>query len=251
MSSERLTEEQRKRIEENRRKALEKRAALLSQRQQKLPPASSKGAAGKIAFNNAVQPPRKEHALLSSSTGNTSMQQRQLPLQSDGVRPGTKSQSVGPASNTYMYTNGHAKPSLVGSSANSQKSSMVPVTSVPGTSHGPDSLTSFQSTVSQFYHPQNNPSSSSSMRKFETSNSSSATASISANTKAGPLKTGATSSLNFRRSEKEVKGNCVLISRDRFTVVVPYQAQLIGIFKTIPSKRYGKINFITSIALES
>ena len=248
MSSGRLTEEQRKRIEENRRKALEKRAALLSQRQQKLPSAStssttSKGAAGKVSFNNAVQPPRKEHALLSSSTGNTSMQERQLPLQSDRVRPGTKSQSVGPASNTYIYTNGHAKPSVVGSSTNPQNSSIIPVTSVPGTSNRPDSLTSFQSTVSQFYRPQDNTSSSSSMRKFETSNSSS-TAASTANTKAGPLKTGATSSLNFRKSEKEVKGNCVLISRDRFAVIVPYQAQLIGIFKTIPSRRYGKIHFL-------
>lgn len=256
MSSGGLTEEQRKRIEENRRKALERRAALLSQRQQNVLSAStssatSKGAAGKIAFNNAVQPLRKELALLSSSTGNTSLQQRQLPLQSDGVKQGTKSQSVGPASNTYMYTNGHAKPSLVGSSANPKNSSVVPVTSVPGTSNRPASLTSFQGTVSQFYRPQNNPSSSSGVRKFETSNPSSTTASTSANTKAGPLKTGATSSLNFRKSEKEVKGNCVLISRHRFTVVVPYQAQVIGIFKTIPSRRYGKIHFITSIALES
>ena len=256
MSSGGLTEEQRKRIEENRRKALEKRAALLSQRQlQKVPSASassstSKGEAGKLTFSNAVQPPRKEHALLSSSTDSTSMHQRQLPLQSDGVKPGTKSESVGPASKNYMYTNGHAKPSLVGSSAKPQDSSVVSVTSIPKTSNRPASLTSFQSTVSQFYRPQNNPTGSSAMRKLETSNPSSTTASTSANTKSGPLKSGATtSSLNFRKLEKEVKGHCVLISRHRFTVVVPYQAQLIGIFKSIPSRSYGKIHFVTSVAL--
>ena len=42
-------------------------------------------------------------------------------------------------------------------------------------------------------------------------------------------------------SEKAIKGMCVLLSRKRFSVNVGYHAQLIGIFKTIPSRSYGKL----------
>ena len=133
-----------------------------------------------------------------------------------------------------MFTNGHAVPRSVGFTANST---------------GAVKSISFQSTVSQFYRPQN--IASSSIRKFESSNSSVTTDSVSENNKAGPVKSAVACSLNFRKSEKEVKGNCVLISRERFTVVVPYQAQLIGIFKTMPSRKYGKIQFTGDLSLVS
>jgi len=226
MSSGNLTEEQRKRIEENRRKALEKRAAILRQRQQQKVPstktsATSRGDSEKFACNNAVLPLQKQHALLSSSTAYTKLPQGQLSLQSGGVKPSSKSHSDSQVSNPNTFTIGQAKPALVCSSAKS---------------NGSSSFKSFQSTVSQFYRAQNNPSAS--VKKFETSNSSKTTASTSANNKAEPSKSSVASSMNFLKSEKAVKGNCVLISRERFAVVVPYQAQLIGIFKTIPSRSY-------------
>jgi hypothetical protein len=38
-----------------------------------------------------------------------------------------------------------------------------------------------------------------------------------------------------------VTGSCRLLSKERFTVIVPYQEQLIDIFKSFDSKIYGKI----------
>jgi hypothetical protein len=38
-----------------------------------------------------------------------------------------------------------------------------------------------------------------------------------------------------------VTGSCKLLSKERFTVVVPYHEQLIDIFKSLDSKIYGKI----------
>jgi SWI/SNF-related matrix-associated actin-dependent regulator 1 of chromatin subfamily A len=38
-----------------------------------------------------------------------------------------------------------------------------------------------------------------------------------------------------------VTGNCQLLSKERFAVIVPYQEQLIDIFKSIDSKIYGKL----------
>ncbi|PSN48342.1 SWI/SNF-related matrix-associated actin-dependent regulator of chromatin subfamily A-like protein 1 [Blattella germanica] len=38
--------------------------------------------------------------------------------------------------------------------------------------------------------------------------------------------------------EQVVTGNCRLLSKERFTIVIPYQAQLIDIFKSIPSRAY-------------
>lgn len=243
MSSGSLTEEQRKRIEENRRKALEKRAALLNQReQQKLTNTSSSSATSvraatfrsetdKTTVSNDVPPTRKEHALLSLSTGNTIVPQRQLSLQCGGAKPTTTPLSIaGQASNTHI----HAKPSLTGSIARPQNSAAAATSKK--SSVGPSSVNSFQSTLSQFCRPQINPSSST--RKYP----SSTTNGVSVNDKPRALKIGSSSTLNCRKPEKEVKGNCVLISRERFTVVVPFQAQLIGIFKTMPSKRYGKVH---------
>lgn len=255
MSSGGLTEEQRKRIEENRRKALEKRAALLSQRQPKNAPATAttttssatdKCDAGKFASNCAVKTTGEERGLFSSSKDNTGVPKRQLSLQSGGGRPSSSYlQKISHASNSYMCTNGHAKPPLVGPVADSQNASVVSATSTSKTSNGPTSLKSFQNEISKFYRPQNVPSSA--MRKFETkpnpnSSMASTSAPVSASNRTGPSKASAACNLNVKgKSEKPVKGNCVLISRQRFTVVVPYQTQLIGIFKTIPSRSYGRL----------
>ena len=259
MSSGGLTEEQRKRIEENRRKALEKRAALLSQRQPKNAPptgktktssATDKCDAGKFASNCVVKTTGEERGLFSSSRAKISVPQRQPSLQSGADRPSSNDlQAKSHASNSYMYTNGHAKPPLIGASVNSQNSAVVSMTSTSETSNRPassTSLSSFQNKISKFYRPQNVPSCT--VRKFETKPNSnpsmaSTSASVSASNRTGPLKASAAHTLNETgKSEKTVKGNCVLISRQRFTVVVPYQAQLIGIFKTIPSKSYGKLD---------
>lgn len=257
MSSGGLTEEQRKRIEENRRKALEKRAALLSQRQPKNAPtkgttktssATDKCDSGKFSSNCVARTTGEERGLLGLSRVKTSVPHSQPSMQSGGNRLSSNDlQTKSHASNSYMYTNGHAKPPLIGPAVNSQYTSVGSTTSTSKISNGPTSsttLNSFQNKISKFYRPQNVHSSA--VRKFETepnSNSSvaSTSASVSASNRTGTSKAGAAPTLNVKgKSEKPVKGNCVLISRQRFTVVVPYQGQLIGIFKTIPSRSYGK-----------
>lgn len=45
---------------------------------------------------------------------------------------------------------------------------------------------------------------------------------------------------NSPQKPKDVCGTCEIISKDRFTVHVPYHQQLINTFKTISSKNYGK-----------
>jgi hypothetical protein len=45
-----------------------------------------------------------------------------------------------------------------------------------------------------------------------------------------------------------VTGSCTLLSKERFTVIVPYQEQLIDIFKSLDSKIYGKtLEFLLDI----
>ena len=250
MSSGGLTEEQRKRIEENRRKALEKRAALLSQRQPKnAPPTGTpktssttvKCDADKFASNCGLKTTGEERGLFFSSRNKTSVPQKQPYVQSIRERPSLSDfQAKSCASNSYMYTNGHP-------AVNSQNTSAWCTTSTSKTSNEPTSLNSFQNKISKFYRPQN-VSSCSVMRKFETkpnSNSSvtSSSASVTVSNRTDPSKASAAQTLDVKgkSDQKTVKGNCVLISRQRFTVVVPYQAQLIGIFKTIPSRSYGEL----------
>ena len=250
MSSGGLTEEQRRRIEDNRRKALEKRAALVSQRQQQNAPTRTSSATdrvdGKFALNRTVASSRGERGLFSADNDKSSVPHRQPFLQS-----GDKSSSNLPSVN--HASNSHKKPpSSVGPNLNSQDTSAGSTAFASRTSNTSSSLNSFQSTISKFYRPQH--ASSSPITKFETKNTSPSISSMptkttdtstSASNRAGPSKSNAANHFkNFKgTSEKPVKGNCVLISRQRFAVVVPYQAQLIGIFKTIPSRSYGMLVF--------
>lgn len=224
MSAGGLTADQRRRIEENRRKALEKRAALQSQRQQQIAPSVTDGADGKFASSRMVTASREERCLFPRGSSIKSREpQRQVSLQS------------------------REKSSLNGSNVfeNNSADSMA---SASKTYNSAGSLNSFQRSISKFYRPQT--SSSSSARNSETKftspcKSSGATATTTKSTsskispRAGTSKPNTGNVVNFKEnSERPVKGNCALISRQRFTVVVPYQAQLIGIFKTLPSRNY-------------
>lgn len=255
MSSGQLTDEQRRRIEENRRKALEKRAARLRQQQEQTALSTNTASSTfKLNINggnsNAAQPPRNENALLSSNKPNSYVPQRQMSSKSEGVKHSLNvtTPSVGQASNANLLMNGNTIPFSTGVSGESQNSLVGASKSMVKASNNERSWRSFQSTVSQFYRPQNIPDSSSSKRKFESTNPGTNPSTVSssgfANTNSGSLKSGVVSSVNFKKTEKEVKGNCVLMSRERFTVAVPYQPQVIGIFKTIPSRSYGKIHLI-------
>ena len=229
MSAGGLTADQRRRIEENRRKALEKRAALQSQRQQQIAPSVTDGADGKFASSRMVTTSREERCLFPWGSSIKSREpQRQVSLQS------------------------REKSSLNGSNVfeNNSADSMA---SASKTYNSAGSLNSFQRSISKFYRPQT--SSSSSARNSETKftspcKSSGATATTTKSTsskispRAGTSKPNTGNVVNFQ--EKPVKGNCALISRQRFTVVVPYQAQLIGIFKTLPSRNYGMLTFTVS-----
>ena len=256
MSSGQLTDEQRRRIEENRRKALEKRAARLLQQEQTASSTNTASARFKLNINggnfvssNAAQPPRNENALLSSNKPNSYVPQRQMSSKSEGVKHSLNvTPSVGQASNANLSINGNTIRSSTGFSGESQNSLVGASRSMVKPSNNERSWRSFQSTVSQFYRPQNIPDSSSSKRKFESTNPgtkpSTASSSGFANSNSGSLKSGVVSGVSVKKTEKEVKGNCVLMSRERFTVVVPYQPQVIGILKTIPSRSYGKIHLI-------
>ena len=232
MSAGGLTADQRRRIEENRRKALEKRAALQSQRQQQIAPSVTDGADGKFASSRMVTTSREERCLFPRGSSIKSREpQRQVSLQS------------------------REKSSLNGSNVfeNNSADSMAPASK---TYNSAGSLNSFQRSISKFYRPQT--SSSSFARNSETKftspcKSSGATATTTKSTsskispRAGISKPNTGNVVNFKEnSEKPVKGNCALISRQRFTVVVPYQAQLIGIFKTLPSRNYGMLTFTVS-----
>lgn len=232
MSAGGLTADQRRRIEENRRKALEKRAALQSQRQQQIAPSVTDGADGKFASSRMVTTSREERCLFPRGSSIKSREpQRQVSLQS------------------------REKSSLNGSNVfeNNSADSMA---SASKTYNSAGSLNSFQRSISKFCRPQT--SSSSSARNSETKftspcKSSGATATTTKSTsskispRAGISKPNTGNVVNFKEnSEKPVKGNCALISRQRFTVVVPYQAQLIGIFKTLPSRNYGMLTFTVS-----
>lgn len=232
MSAGGLTADQRRRIEENRRKALEKRAALQSQRQQQIAPSVTDGADGKFASSRMVTTSREERCLFPGGSSIKSREpQRQVSLQS------------------------REKSSLNGSNVfeNNSADSMA---SASKTYNSAGSLNSFQRSISKFYRPQT--SSFSSARNSETKftspcKSSGATATTTKSTsskispRAGTSKPNTGNVVNFKEnSEKPVKGNCALISRQRFTVVVPYQAQLIGIFKTLPSRNYGMLTFTVS-----
>ena len=229
MSAGGLTADQRRRIEENRRKALEKRAALQSQRQQQIAPSVTDGADGKFASSRMVTTSREERCLFPRGSSIKSREpQRQVSLQS----------SEKSSSNVFE---------------NNSADSMA---SASKTYNSAGSLNSFQRSISKFYRPQT--SSSSSARNSETKftspcKSSGATATTTKSTsskispRAGTSKPNTGNVVNFKEnSEKPVKGNCALISRQRFTVFVPYQAQLIGIFKTLPSRNYGMLTFTVS-----
>ena len=232
MSAGGLTADQRRRIEENRRKALEKRAALQSQRQQQIAPSVTDGADGKFASSRMVTTSREERCLFPRGSSIKSReQQRQVSLQS-------REKSSLNVSNVFE---------------NNSADSMAPASK---TYNSAGSLNSFQRSISKFCRPQT--SSSSSARNSETKftspcKSSGATATTTKSTsskispRAGTSKPNTGNVVNFKEnSEKPVKGNCALISRQRFTVVVPYQAQLIGIFKTLPSRNYGMLTFTVS-----
>lgn len=242
MSSSNLSEEQRKRIAENRRRALEKRAALLTQRQQLTSSATSRqSAAGK--FINAA--PQHKHELLPSIARNDTMPQTQLSLHSSGCNVTSRSDvgQLQEKSNANVFTkvNGQVNSSRIDCGTNFLGSSGAG-TSTNKTLSDSSSINSFQSSLLKFCRPQNNPSSST--KNSEISKAVSNTANVT-NKGKEPSKIGGTSSLDSRKAAKEVKGFCVLISRDRFAVVVPYEPQLIGIFKTMPSRKYGKYGFNT------
>lgn len=133
---------------------------------------------------------------------------------------------------------------LRGSNVNSQKIPAGSLASTSETFNSAGTLNSFQRSISKFYRPQT-PSSTRNFKHTSPCKSSGGTATTTKSTssrtspRAGTSKpnTGNVSNLKGN-SEKQVKGNCTLISRHRFTIVVPYQAQLIGIFKALPSRNY-------------
>lgn len=237
MSSSSLSEEQRKRIAENRRKALEKRAALLTQRQQLTSSVTSRQSATGKFINAASQ--HKHYAR------NASMPQTQLSLHSTECNVTSRS-DVGQAKSSadiFTEVNGQANSSRIDSGTKFLGSSGAG-TSTNKTLSDSSSINSFQSSLLKFCRPQNNPSSST--KNSEIFKAVSNAADIT-NKGKEPSKIGGTSSLDSRKAAKEVKGYCVLISRDRFAVVVPYEPQLIGIFKTMPSRKYGKYGFNTCL----
>jgi len=62
-----------------------------------------------------------------------------------------------------------------------------------------------------------------------------------------PLEKNSHSDPLFPHSKQKIKANFVIVSREMFQVNVPYDADVIALFKQMNNKLYGKIDFLCSL----
>lgn len=221
-TSAKLSDEQRRKIDENRRKALEKRAARLNE-------GKSSASANKVAaFSHSKQVrtfPQK--SLPSSATSEHAKTSDSSSL--------TSKFSNSSAANTCRTSNTLAQTSSSSAHAhqndsNENMKSFVSQFTRPTSSSNSFYKTDKPSGVEKLFSSNNN----NNEQKFPLKNlphqPNSGNGSESSNVKTGPSK-GPT---------KVVKATCVLLSRNRFAVKAQFHGPLIGMFKTIPSRSYGK-----------
>ena len=204
-SSGKLTEEQKRRIEENRRKALEKRAA----RQQKPAPSTTATVPSSAKNSNRSNAPSTSSSTFQTVPANYNDVRKTKNPEMD--RPGVQFPS-------RPQTNGGTVPNFYGQSSKTSSA----CTSNLQRQGRQQSILSFAPSTSN-----SKPSCKPSLDKYAFAKSD---------------KKSAGKESVVRGGGKAVQASCVLISRDRFTVDVSYQADLIGVFKTIPSRNYSKLS---------
>ena len=235
-----LTEEQRKRIEENRRKALEKRATRIAGQsvQQRSTFSTSPSTDGRAICNK----------LSSVSQGVATPHSISLSSQNVPQKGSSRSADVWNA-NAYRrgssgFQNNHpakqgpfsvGNKNTVNGTADSHDS--APKFYSLGSKRPSDNPVKFQNTHREQSHANPQKLTSPSYKSSASNNTGPTSSWKACNTNSSK---SATQQSSQGRAEKPVRGSCVLINRKRFTVDVPYQVQLIGIFKTMPSRIYGK-----------
>jgi hypothetical protein len=224
-----LTNEQRRKIEENRRKALEKRAARLNQPKQ---PDTTLRLTENVVKTN-------------KSTGSFSMQ-------SVARQANTKEQNETGSGNVGF---GGTRP-FPGQGSNSSNKSQIQTTETTSNNNEHETLeaktTNIQDFVSKFTRPSSSKTSFTKNDKsfgvdtFFSTNSKTTleskpqqTSQLSTNNKDKVCGASVAPALGTTKDTKITKGTCILISKKRFAVKVGYHAQLIGLFRTIPSHSYG------------
>ena len=243
MSSGGLTEEQKKRIEENRLRALERRAARSTHSQQSAVLISAKHGNNSYTSSSHSRPTVGE-----TSTSLSSLKNSSAPKQQTHFKPGESHRN----DNHIVTSDDYELPTSLEFNLKSQ---CPMLRSSASTSDSLQGLNAFQNKISKFYRPARSPAAArkiASSCKASSKSSQICTQTLSFQLPSAPgVPQNSTKMPAFSKMEKAVKGNCVLISRERFTVLVPYQAQLIGIFKTIPSRSYGKLSRARKFSTQS
>ena len=264
-----LTEEQRRRIEENKRKALALRAKKQSPVKQSAGPQHlSRGCTG---INHAQIEENKRKALALRAQKQSPVKQSVAPqvlsrggssindLQTE--QTGSNTSNFG---NTKQYSDGNPSQSSNKGSYFSQSMSKAPVGSGNTFSSGmnnsikqSNSVGLTQSSSFNKATPLSNPSRDFNSNKSSSSGVTSNTFNTSSNSwnknsgNSNPSAKPTTGNSNLIAKPatnvfsvkfgNNVKGKCVLISRERFEVQVGFSAPLVEVFKSMPTKLYGKV----------
>ncbi|XP_038124099.1 SWI/SNF-related matrix-associated actin-dependent regulator of chromatin subfamily A-like protein 1 [Cyprinodon tularosa] len=217
--SKQLTAEQQRKIEENRRKALERRA----QRQQ--PPAGVSGAPLQADLSNQRENYRNPNFSLPTRVGPSSKiesqissNQTHLPIScqiNQNTLNNPPRQINGPASWTSQQLN----------SPGSTAGGIVGIKPVQGIS-----VTS-GSTSASFYKSSSKPG-------------------VQVSTAQPPSSSTLSAPLPAKKAAISVRGKCVPHAENRFKVEVGYNAELIAVFKSIPSKTYDPATKTWSFSLD-
>uniref|UniRef100_A0A8P4K914 SWI/SNF-related matrix-associated actin-dependent regulator of chromatin subfamily A-like protein 1 n=1 Tax=Dicentrarchus labrax TaxID=13489 RepID=A0A8P4K914_DICLA len=225
--SNQLTAEQQRKIEENRRRALERRAQRLGQST-----SSSKQTPGGFSSTSVqVQPSKQSFTADPATLGH----HRETPSSASAPKlfvPPFKKDSQ----SFYNLKQGpkHQQLSGIGNQINQ---STLPVLSSGGSAgvkptHPRPNITSSSSggAVGSFYKHTNKPAQSPVAQQPSNSSTSSA--------------------LPAKKPAISVRGKCVPHAEDRFRVEVGYHAELIAVFKSIPSKNYDPATKTWNFSLE-
>lgn len=229
-----LTEDQKRKIEENRQKALARRAERLASLKRTAAVSSDAQASNPQQLGGNL---RQNFNAQDSGPNNNTF--NPFSLHSVGGANGRVAAQT--AQSQLSNTRTEAKPPCQNAPANVDSINRLHfgATAAPNQNHEPSkslhgtfgagktSATPVQSNVSQFYGCK-----------------LASTAGNKATTDGREKAAGGCGVSDVAQTKKPtmiVKGRCVKHAEDRFRVEVGYKAELISLFKTIPSKNYGKL----------
>lgn len=238
--SNQLTAEQQRKIEENRRKALERRAQRLGQ-------TISSNKQTSVGFNSIsvpAQPPKQsinsEPATLAhhgETLSTTSVPKEYVPPFKTDLQ-GFSYQNQGPKHQQLSGTGIQINNSVLSNSASRKVQIIDPLPQTRG-QHGSSSVLSSRGGFGEkSAHPKPNLSSNSpggTVGLFYKQADKPAQSPVAQ----FPSHSSALNAVPAKKPAISVRGKCVPHTQDRFRVEVGYHAELIAVFKSIPSKNYG------------